>query len=174
MVSKSMYPVSPPQQPEDFRPESGTGLALKDYYGPPPRTPATWLLATRPSQNDTLVVYGYLFDVHQATSQGRSDAGQALLKSMEQRRKGAHDFANDVVVFGGGSLAGGENLFVSNRTGNKEMWVMDYDGTNQRPVSAASTSSRRPGQYLLAYTASVPGVLRSTFWKRPVDAFAAS
>jgi hypothetical protein len=36
MVPKTSYPLTQPQRPEDFRQESGTGLALKDWSGPPP------------------------------------------------------------------------------------------------------------------------------------------
>src|SRR5262249_32750728 len=69
MVSKSLYPLQPPQRPEDFRPESGAGLAMKDWSGPPPNA-SHMAFGYAADQNGTFVVYGYLFDVRQQTTQG--------------------------------------------------------------------------------------------------------
>src|SRR5579863_8439677 len=35
MIPKTSYPVQVPQQPSDFRPTSGQGLALADWSSPP-------------------------------------------------------------------------------------------------------------------------------------------
>ena len=42
------------------------------------------------------------------------------------------------------SLAGSKVLFVSTRTGAKEIWAMDYDGTNQRPITKYRSISTTP------------------------------
>ena len=51
--------------------------------------------------------------------------------------KVAEEFAADILKqFGGVSLMGTKIYFVSDRTGNKEIWSMDYDGSNQKPITS--------------------------------------
>jgi len=45
---------------------------------------------------------------------------------------------------GGTSLLGTKIYFVSNRTGHKEIWVMDPDGSNQRQISRFNSLSIMP------------------------------
>jgi TolB protein len=60
-------------------------------------------------------------------------------------RKAAHDFAADILKrFGGQSLFGTHIYFVSTRSGHKEIWVMDYDGSNQRQVTHFNTIATSP------------------------------
>ena len=48
----------------------------------------------------------------------------------------AREFAADILQqFGAKSLAGSKIYFVSDRTGNKEIWSMDYDGSNQQQLT---------------------------------------
>jgi TolB protein len=48
----------------------------------------------------------------------------------------AHEFAADIIAAGGGqSLYNTHIYFSSNRTGHKEIWVMDPDGQNQRQIT---------------------------------------
>ncbi len=158
MVSKSMYPLTLPQRPEDFRPESGTGLALKDWSGPPPNA-SHLAFGYVADQNGTFVVYGFLFDVRQQTTQGAQMLAKRYFESMDDNgsRKGAHEFANDIIaMFGGGTLTGTKIYFISNRTGNKEVWAMDYDGSNQHQLTHSRSINIMPGASpdgsLLAYT----------------------
>ncbi len=59
----------------------------------------------------------------------------------------AHQFADEII----GKLSGGlpgiastQIAFVSNRSGNKEIWAMDYDGENQHQVTQLHTISLTP------------------------------
>lgn len=137
MVSKSMIPLQQPQQASDFRPESGQGLALRDWAGPPVN--ATHLaFGYAAEQNGVFVLYGNFFDVRQQTVQGAQIFAKRYIKSMDENgaRQAAHEFANDIIAqFGGGSLTGSKIYFVSSRSGSKEIWVMDYDGQNQRQLT---------------------------------------
>jgi TolB protein len=49
----------------------------------------------------------------------------------------AHTIANDLVLYFTGRPGAflTQIAFVSDRTGHKELWVMDYDGTNQRQIT---------------------------------------
>jgi len=61
--------------------------------------------------------------------------------------KVAHEFANDIIQkFGGAaSLLGSRIYFSSDRTGSKEIWVMDWDGNNQKALTNFRSISTTPG-----------------------------
>src|SRR5580704_11729642 len=59
MIPKTLYPVNVPQQPTDFR---QGGPAFGDWSGPPPN--ANYLaFGYTATQNNQIVLYGFLFDV---------------------------------------------------------------------------------------------------------------
>lgn len=135
MVPKSLYPLQNPQRPEDLRPSSGQGLALADWAGSPVNA-SHLVYGYAADQNGTYVLYGYLNDTRTAGSQPL--VSKRYFGSMDEAgvRKVAHEFAADIIAqFGGASLAGSKIYFVSTRTGSKEIWSMDYDGTNQKQLT---------------------------------------
>jgi len=159
MVPKTSYPLTQPQRPEDFRAQSGTGLALQDWSGPP--AGATHLaLGYVADQNGSFVVYGYLVDVRQQAIQGAQMLNKRYFESMDDNgaRKGAHEFSCDILSkFGSNDcLVGTKIYFISNRSGVKEVWAMDYDGANQRQLTHSRSINITPGASpdgsLLAYT----------------------
>lgn len=81
----------------------------------------------------------------------------------EGARNAAHLFADRILEqlgFGKG-IARTQIAFVSSRTGDKEIYVMDYDGNNQRKITAirfiAITPRWSPVDDRIAYTAWRPG-----------------
>ena len=80
-------------------------------------------------------------------------------------RKVAHDFATDILLkLGAGpGIAGSRIYFVTNRGGgnNKEIWAMDFDGSNQAPLtrynSLALSPEVSPDGTLLAFTSFARG-----------------
>jgi TolB protein len=59
----------------------------------------------------------------------------------------AHKFANEIIFRLGGGIPGiaeSQIYFVSSRTGHKEVWVMDYDGANQRQITHLNGISLSP------------------------------
>jgi TolB protein len=179
MVPKSFYPLQNPQRPQDFKPTSGQGLALADWAATP--TNANYLaFGYTAVQNGQLVLYGWLYDVAQQSLQSAQVIGGRYFGSADEAgaRKVAHEFANDIIVkFGGGSLAGSRIYFVSDRTGHKEIWVMDYDGSNQRQLtfyrSIAIQPALSPDGSRLAFTSFDKGtpriVVLDTLTGRPVQ-----
>ncbi len=106
-----------------------------------------------------------MFDVTGRSSQpqqiGRHYADEAL---PEAARVIAHRFANEIITLLGGGIQGiGESriYFVSNRTGNKEVWVMDYDGANQHRITRYNNLTLGPAVSpdgsKLAYTSYFSG-----------------
>ena len=80
-----------------------------------------------------------------------------------QVRKFAHQFADEIIAKLSGGLpgvAGTQIAFVSSRGGPKEIWVMDYDGSNQRQLtnlkSIALTPRWSPDASRIAFTCFAP------------------
>jgi TolB protein len=161
MVPKTMYPLQVPQQPPDFReqpapqatrpgqqPPNGGGTWLSDWSSPP--VSANYLaFGYTAVQSNVLVLYGWLFNVGQATVAQAQVLGKRYFGSPDEAgaKKTAHEFAADIIAqMGGTSLLGTKIYFVSNRTGakGKEIWVMDPDGSNQRQISHFNSLSIEP------------------------------
>ncbi len=181
MVAKTMYPTTVPQQPSDFReppaaqptrtrsrdrleaPPSGGGLWMTDWSGPP--VSANYLaFGYTAVQNDVLVLYGWLFDLSRGTPANAQVIGKRYLGSVNElgARKIAHEFAADILaVFGQKSLFGTKIVFVSDRTGHKEIWMMDWDGSNQRQITQFRSLSIEPAispdSSKIAFTSYVKG-----------------
>ncbi len=131
MVAKTLYPVQVPQQPTDFR---QGGPSFTDWSGPPPS--ANYLaFGYTAIQNNQIVLYGWLFDVRQANVSSAQLIGKVYLGSIDEAgsRKVAQEFAADILKqFGATSLLGTRIYFVSDRSGHKEIWSMNYDGSDQK------------------------------------------
>jgi TolB protein len=95
-------------------------------------------------------------------------SGQAVLAKRYRGpfavgRRIAHTFADEVIRFlvGKPGIALSEIAFTSDRTGNKEIFVMDYDGADQRRVTGHRSTSMSPAWSpnggALAYTSFFNG-----------------
>src|ERR1700733_10948046 len=92
-------------------------------------------------------IQAWLYDV-------RSPSNQAVIGKVyrgaptdAQVRKFAHQFADEIISRLSGGLPGiasTQIAFVSSRTGTKEIWVMDYDGANQHPLTSLHSISLTP------------------------------
>lgn len=142
MKSKSLFPLNNPQRPEDLRPEdNGQGYALADWAGSP--TNASHLVfGYTAAQNGALVLYGNVYDTRQSNLQSAQLLSQRYVGSLDEAGaiRTAHEFASDIIQkFGGSaSLLGSRIYFVSNRNsapGDSEIWVMDWDGNNQKQLT---------------------------------------
>jgi len=136
---KSMYPLNYPQRPEDIRPEDNhQGYALADWSGAPVNA-SHLVFGYAAAQNGVFVLYGYVDDARQANAQSAQLLGQRYAQDLSEEGavKAAHAFANDIIQkFGGsGSLLGSRIYFISNRSGSNEVWAMDWDGGNQKPLT---------------------------------------
>jgi TolB protein len=148
MRPKSMFPLSNPQRPEDLRAEDNNqGLALADWAGTPVNA-SHLVFGYTAAQNGALVLYGNVDDTRQKNPQSAQLLAQRYAGSLDEAGavRIAHEFANDIIQkFGGaGSLLGSRIYFVSTRTGKDEIWVMDWDGANQKPLTNAKSLSINP------------------------------
>src|SRR5579885_2964330 len=151
MIPKSMYPLQVPQQPGDFRepppqPPSGGGLWLSDWSSPP--VSANYLaMGYTAVQNDVLVLYGWLMNVGQSNVASAQVFGKRYFGSVEEAgaKKIAHEFAADIITqLGGKALLGSKIYFVSDRTGHKEVWSMEADGSNQKRITQYNSITIMP------------------------------
>ena len=138
IVSKSMFPEKTPAEPED--------VVFKNWSEPPA---SAQMLAFGKTENvnGSLVITARLFDVR--SNSNPSVLGKRYVATMNEvsTREAAHRFANEIIQAMGGGVPG-INLtrvaFVSTRTGHPEIWVMDYDGFGQRPITSYGSYSTTP------------------------------
>jgi TolB protein len=166
LVPKTSYPLQVPQRPQDFRPPSqpltqtparkglpaptaiSNGPWVTDWSGPPVN--ANYLaFGYTGVQDGRLVLFGWLYNVglQSADLTGAQMFGKLYYGTLDAdgARKVAREFAADILQqFGGKSLAGTKIYYVSDRTGNKEIWSMDYDGSNQRRLTQYNSTSSMP------------------------------
>jgi TolB protein len=160
MIGKTFYPLDIPQQPQDFKPPTTApparrgeqprtvknGPWLTDWSGPP--TNANYLVFGYTAvQDGRLLLQGYLFNVGQPDVTSAKLIGKLYFGSLDEAgaKKVARDFAADILQqFGQKSLAGSKIYFVSDRSGNKEIWSMDYDGSNQKQMTSYKSISKEP------------------------------
>jgi TolB protein len=151
MRPKGMYPLQVPQRPEEFRqpPRPGAslgGMALSDWSSPPVQ--ANFLTAGYTAeQNGQIALYGWLFDVGQPNIINAQVVGKRYFGTLDEAgaRKVAHEFAADILAhWGATSLFGTKIYFVSDRTGHKEVWSMDPDGSNQKQITSFKSISIMP------------------------------
>jgi TolB protein len=148
---KSFYPTRPPQQPQDFRQPatanaSAQGLWFTDWSQPP--VSAGWLgIGYTAVQNGQIVLFGWLFDTSQSNVASAQAFGKVYNGSLNEEgvRKVAREYAADILAkFGAKSLLGSRIVFVSNRSGAKEIWTMDHDGANQKQLTRYGSISTTP------------------------------
>ena len=166
MAPKSFFPLQVPQQPNDWKaPVDGRsqGPWLTDWSGPTVK--ANYLaMGYTAIQNNQVVLFGWLFDVTQPDLTNAQMFGKVYFSAItgDGVKKVAREFAADILAkFGLKSLLGSKIYFVSNRSGAKEIWSMDYDGSNQKAVtrynSICTTPSLSQDNSKLAFTSFLQG-----------------
>lgn len=138
LVSPSFYPAQQPSAPNELR-----NLSWTD----PPANANMVAFGNLSESSAEVVISGWLYDVRNPSSQAVVAKIYRGAPTDAQVRKFAHQFADEIISrLSGGlpSIGTTEIAFVSSRTGSKEIWVMDYDGANQRPVTSLHTVSLTP------------------------------
>ena len=149
MKPKSVFPLGNPQQPSDLRTvdDNKQGFALADWSGTPINASHLTFGYTA-AQGGLLVLHGYVYDTRQPNVQTAQLLGQQYVGSLDEAgaTRVAHEFANDIIQkFGGAaSLLGSRVYFCSNRSGNDEIWAMDWDGNNQKQLTRLNSLSLYP------------------------------
>jgi TolB protein len=140
LVSKSYFPVKLPVEPLDVDFTAWTA---------PPASAQMLVFGKAEQINSQMVITGRLFDLGNQANPGVLAKRYVFIMNEVSTREAAHRFANEIIQTLGGGLPG-INLtriaFVSNRArhGASEIWVMDYDGFNEHPITSYRTISSTP------------------------------
>jgi TolB protein len=138
LAAKTMYPAAIPQQPRDFTAGPAGQVRRMADWAAPPVSAGYLAFGYTAVQNGVFVLYGWMFDVRRDTPAAAQVIGNRYLATPGEAgaRKAAHQFAADIVsLFGGQPLFDTHIYFTSDRTGYKEIWGMDADGSNQRQIT---------------------------------------
>jgi len=138
LVSKSFYPLQVPGQPAEVT----FGL----WNSPPPNA-AMLAFGNLGVANGKLTVLGWLYDVKNTSSPQVLGKQYADVATGDAARVIAHKFADEIIFRLGGGIPGiaeSKIYFVSDRSGHKEIWAMDYDGANQRQLTNRGSISLSP------------------------------
>jgi len=155
MVSKSYYPLKVPQEPLDV-----------DFkaWNAPPASAQMLVFGKAEVINSNLVVTGRLFDLGNQVNPAVLAKRYVATMNEVSTRAAAHKFANEIIYALGAGIKGiseTQIAFVSSRTHHPEIWVMDYDGFNQHPITSygsySTTPRWSPDNTRLAFTSYASG-----------------
>ncbi|HKF47119.1 MAG TPA: DPP IV N-terminal domain-containing protein [Terracidiphilus sp.] len=138
MVSKSMSPQGTPGSPQE--------ISLAQWAAEPANATDVAFGAFK-VENGRLTVFGWLDDTRNTTNPQVLTKQYNEAASQDMARTIAHRFADEIIAqLGGGvnGIAETKIYFVSDRTGTKEIWVMDYDGENQHQITHLGSTSLSP------------------------------
>src|SRR5205085_12560999 len=96
---------------------------------------------------NSMAVQGWLYDVKNVTSPQVLGKQYSDAATIDAARITAHKFADEIIFRLGGGIPGvaeSKIYFVSDRTGHKEIWAMDYDGANLRQITHLGAISLSP------------------------------
>jgi TolB protein len=154
LVSPSFYPTQVPSQPSE--------LKAADWAAAPANA---YMVAydNLTLDGSGLALAGFLSDVRNPTAPLALQKIYRGAATDADARRIAHQFADDIVgVLSGGQpgIAATQIAYASARGGNKEIWVMDYDGANEHQVthlnSISLTPRWSPDATRIAFTCYVP------------------
>jgi TolB protein len=138
MVSKSLAPQAMPGSPQEM---------VLSQWSAEPANASMVAFGAFSVNNGRLVVYGWLDDATNAANPQVLAEQYNEQASEDMARTIAHRFADAIISRLGGGINGiaeTKIYFVSNRTGSKEIWVMDYDGANQHAITHLGNTSLSP------------------------------
>jgi len=142
LAPKTSYPLQLPQQASDFKPP----VMFSDWTRPP--VGANYLaFGYTGVQDDQILLFGNFYNLGQSTAQSAQIIANRYYGALNNdgARKVAREFAADILKqLGIATLSGTRIYFVSDRTGNKEIWAMDYDGSNQKQLTRYGTITGYP------------------------------
>jgi TolB protein len=156
LVSPSMYPLQVPSQPSELNAQT---------WADAPASAQALAFGSLNASGNSLAIQAWLNDVRNTSAPPMIAKIYRGEVTDAQVRIFAHQFADEIIMKLSGGLPGistTQIAFVSTRAGgNKEIWAMDYDGSNQHQLtslrSIALTPRWSPDAQRIAFTCYVPG-----------------
>ena len=138
LASKSFYPTQVPSVPGELNGAAWTAAPVSAQF---------LAFGNLTATGNDLNIAAWFNDVRNAAAP--PVVGRVYHGTMTEAdtRKFAHQFADEIIAaLSGGvpGIASTQIAFVSARSGNKEIWVMDYDGANQHQLSSLHSISLTP------------------------------
>lgn len=127
LIPKSFYPIKLPSQPNEVVFEQWSSNEVKAQY---------LVYGNCSLERGQFVVECRLVDIN--TKESITGLRYRVTIDESGVRSAAHKFADEIVLKIGGGIPGVAQTklaFVSDRTGHKEIWIMDYDGYGQRSLT---------------------------------------
>lgn len=174
LVPKTLYPLQLPQQPADLIPGvapstartvTPQGKRLTDWSLPP--MSANFLgIGYGGEDKGQFVAFGWFYSAAPTmpSIQQAQIFGKIYTATLDQTgaTDAGHRYAADILAqFGGKSLVGTKIVFVSNRSGAKEIWTMNWDGSDQKQLthynSISTFPSASPDGRRVAFTSYASG-----------------
>ena len=138
LVSPSFLPSSQPSIPSELKYVAWTDNPVNAHFV------AFGNLVETPGE---VAIQAWFYDVTNPSSQAVIAKIYRGTPTDAQVRKFAHQFADEIIMRLSGGLPGISStqiVFVSSRGGAKEIWVMDYDGSNQHALTSLHSISLTP------------------------------
>jgi len=138
VVSPSLYPASQPGIPSELKFVSWSDSPINAHFV------AFGNLVESASE---AAIQAWFYDVTNPSTQAVIAKIYRGTPTDAQVRKFAHQFADEIIMRLSGGLPGISSTqiaFVSSRAGAKEIWAMDYDGSNQHSLTSLRSISLTP------------------------------
>jgi TolB protein len=155
LVSKSYYPLTLPREPRDV-----------DFKGWTSAPISAQMLAFGKTEviNSNMVITARLFDLGNPANPSVIARRYVATMNEISTREAAHRFADEIIQALGGGLPGiclTKIAYVRGDSWRSEIWLMDYDGFNQHPLtsygSLCTTPRWSPDNTKLAFTSYASG-----------------
>lgn len=138
VASPSFYPLKQPAAPAEV---------TAAEWSEPPVQAHVLVLGNLSMEASQLVVEGWAVDVRNPGMPQIVGKRYREAPTEEVARRLAHQFADEIVVRLGGGVPGifsTKIVFISSRSGAKEVWVCDYDGANAKQLTRLKSISLAP------------------------------
>ncbi len=170
-VPRTLYPLQIPQQPSDLIAGNSApgatpqGMRLSDWSLPPVSTNFLGI-GYGAEDRGQFVVFGWLYSAapNMPSLQQAQVFGKIYTATLDQAGAidAGHRYAADILAqFGGKSLVGTRIVFESDRSGHKEIWTMNWDGSDQRQLTHLNSisvfPSASPDGRIVAFTSYASG-----------------
>jgi TolB protein len=138
LASKSFYPTQVPSVPTELNAAAWSSAPVMAQF---------LAFGNLTASGNDLSIEAWFNDVNNPSAPpvvGRVYHGNA---TEAQTRQFAHQFADEIIARLSGGVAGiasTQIAFVSQRSGNKEIWAMDYDGANQHELTSMHSIALTP------------------------------
>ena len=138
LASKSFYPTQSPSLPAELNYQAWSDAPVSAQF---------LAFGNATVTGATEEIQAWFYDVKNSSAPpvvGRVYHGDA---NEEQTRRYAHQFADEIIArLSGGvpGVASTQIAFVSGRSGNKEIWAMDYDGANEHKLTSLHSIALTP------------------------------